>query len=126
MRSADHHHPKSILILINGILFLNDRFSNQTMKIVESANGFNDMNVKTAKTIVVIESDDSLRVLLDRLLCQYFNVESFKHGFEALAWLADGNEAHLILADLTMYDTSGMNFLENVKSSGMFQDIPVI
>jgi len=82
--------------------------------------------MKNTKKIVVIEGDDSLRVLLDRMLGKYFSVECFKHGFEALAWLADGNETQLILADLSMSDISGMNFLENVKTSGMFQNIPVI
>ena len=82
--------------------------------------------MKNTRKIVVIVGDDSLRVLLDRMLGKYFSAECFKHGFEALAWLADGNETQLILADLSMYGISGINFLENVKTSGMFQNIPVI
>ena len=82
--------------------------------------------LKKTKTILVIEEDDSLCVLLDRILGGHFVIQSFTDGIEALAWLIDGHETDLILVDLTMVHTSGLNLIENIKTSGIFKDIPVI
>lgn len=74
----------------------------------------------------MIEEDDSLCVLLERLLGDYFSVEPFTNGIEALAWLSNRNKADLILTDLMMKGISGFDFLENIRSSGIFGEIPVI
>ena len=47
-------------------------------------------------------------------------------GIEALIWLGKGNIPDLILADADMQPVDGPEFIRTLKSSGFFQEIPVV
>ena len=49
-----------------------------------------------------------------------------KDGLDGIIWLSAGNFPDLIVLDLMMPRLSGVEFLINIKSSGIFRDIPVI
>ena len=78
------------------------------------------------KDILVIEDHESLRVLLGHFLGKNYEVTTKSDGFDALAWLSYGNIPDLIILDMSLPRLSGLDFLENIRSSGFFQDIPVI
>jgi CheY-like chemotaxis protein len=78
------------------------------------------------KNILVIEDHDSIRWLLGRFLGKKHNVTTARDGWEAMAWLGQGNIPDLILLDLKMPRIGGSDFLKNIKTSGFFKDIPVI
>lgn len=78
------------------------------------------------KNILVIDDDDSTRLLLGFLLRQHYKVVTKKDGMEAMLWLNEGNLPDLILLDMSMPRLSGYNFLQNLRKSGFFKDIPVI
>lgn len=78
------------------------------------------------KRILVIEDHDSLRWLLGSMLSKKHNVVTKRDGWEGMAWLGSGNLPDLILLDLDMPRIGGNEFLKNIKSSGCFNDIPVI
>lgn len=47
-------------------------------------------------------------------------------GLEALIWLGKGNIPDLIMVDSDIQPMEGPDFIKTIKSSGFFQDIPVL
>ncbi len=80
----------------------------------------------TKKKILVIEDHDSIRLLLERFLSKRFDVTCKSDGFEGLAWLSYGNMPDLIVLDMSMPRLSGLDFLNNIRTSGLFREIPVL
>jgi two-component system chemotaxis response regulator CheY len=78
------------------------------------------------KTILIVDDDNSTRLLLGFLLKQQYQVFTKKDGMEAMLWLNEGNLPDLILLDMSMPRLSGYNFLLNLRKSGFFKDVPVI
>lgn len=78
------------------------------------------------KNILIIDDHDSIRFLLGSVLNKKYNVVTKKDGFEALAWLGNGNIPDLILLDMRMPRLSGLEFLSNIRSSGFYGNIPVL
>ncbi len=82
------------------------------------------MNKK--KNILIIEDQESMRMLLAKYLGADFNVETVKDGMEGMAWLSGGNIPHLILLDMSMPHFDGMDFLNSIRTSGFFSNLPVL
>lgn len=80
----------------------------------------------TKKSILVIEDHDSIRLLLKRFLEKRFDVICKNDGFDGLAWLSYGNMPDLIILDMSMPRLSGIDFLNNIRTSGLFREIPVL
>ncbi len=77
-------------------------------------------------TILVIEDHDSVRLLLENVLSKNYDIITCKDAIDALAWLRHAHIPDLILLDLNLPRISGLDFLENLKNSGMYKNIPVI
>lgn len=78
------------------------------------------------KKVLVIEDDVPLCWLLEKILQNKFHVFIRHDGMEAWSWLTDGNLPDIIISDLKMPTLDGMELLENLQSSGLFKNIPVI
>jgi DNA-binding response OmpR family regulator len=78
------------------------------------------------KKILVIDDDSSIRVLLDHLLNEEYETEVMNNGHDALALMQKGNIPDLIISDLSMPKMDGNNFIDNVKMSHFFKNIPLI
>lgn len=78
------------------------------------------------KNILVIEDHESIRLLFSRFLGKNYEVVTKQDGFEGLAWLSYGNIPDLIILDMSMPRLSGLDFLNNIRNSGFFHNIPVI
>jgi CheY-like chemotaxis protein len=78
------------------------------------------------KKILIIEDHESVRLLLQQFLRKTFDVTCKADGFEGLAWLSQGNIPDLILLDMSMPKLSGLDFLNNIRTSGFFRDLPVL
>jgi len=74
----------------------------------------------------VIEDHNGLRMMEGMFLKNYYDVVTQKDGLDGIIWLSAGNFPDLIVLDLMMPRLSGVEFLINIKSSGIFRDIPVI
>jgi len=76
--------------------------------------------------ILVIEDDEPLSWLLERILRDKFNVTIASDGLLAMAWLSSGNLPGLILCDLDLPNIDGLSFLKTLNRSGAYRSIPVI
>lgn len=78
------------------------------------------------ETILVIEDQESIRMLMKNFLKSYYNVITKEDGLEGLSWMSKGNIPSLIILDMSLPNISGLEFLINIRNSGFFKDIPVI
>lgn len=77
------------------------------------------------KTILVIDDEQSICLLLDNFLKRSFEVIIKRDGIEALEWL-EGNLPNLIICDIQMPNLDGYGFLEKVRQRGYTKHTPVI
>ena len=78
------------------------------------------------KKILVIDDEKSIRYIIENTLKQEFDVISLSNGQEGLNYLEAGNFPDLIICDLVMPVMTGFDFLERIKTSGFFDDIPIM
>lgn len=76
--------------------------------------------------ILVIDDKETLSELVAQFLGKTFDVTTKTNGLEALAWLQQSNMPDLIITDLQMPKMGGLEFIQNVKQSGFFSEIPVM
>lgn len=80
---------------------------------------------KMRKKILIIDDKDEFRALTKTILLSKYDVEAAVNGIHALSILQSGYLPDLIITDLTMPILGGKDFLEQLKNSGAFKDIPV-
>ena len=78
------------------------------------------------KKILVIDDEKGIRFIIERTLKQEFDVISLSNGKEGLNYLESGNFPDMIICDLVMPELNGFEFLERIKTSGFFDDIPIM
>ncbi|MFW9598825.1 MAG: response regulator [Paludibacter sp.] len=79
------------------------------------------------KKILIVDDRTEFRRLTKSILSTNYQVESAQNGVEAMALLQNGQfEPDLIVTDLIMPVMGGKDFLEQLKSSGVYKNIPVI
>lgn len=78
------------------------------------------------KLILVIDDKPEFRKLTKMALSREYKVETAENGLQALAMLQKGVRPDLIVSDLMMPEVNGEEFITQLKSSGTFNDIPVI
>ncbi len=83
------------------------------------------MNKQQTK-ILIIDDHDAVRLLLGLTLKDNYNVVTKRDGIDGMAWLAAGNIPDLIILDMQMPRLNGLDFLKQLRSSGMFKLIPVL
>lgn len=81
---------------------------------------------KMKKRILVIDDKSEFRRLTKTILSSKYEVEGAENGVEALSILQNGYMPDLIVSDLMMPIMGGKGFLEQIKSTGAFKEIPVI
>lgn len=77
------------------------------------------------QTILVVDDEQNIRILLENFLSQDYEVVSKSDGMEALEWL-EGNLPDLIICDIQMPNMDGYHFLEKVRQRGYTKHTPVI
>ncbi len=78
------------------------------------------------KKVLFIDDKPSISKLVVQFLSQSFEVTTREDGLQALSWLQEGNIPDLIITDLQMPNIDGFEFIERVKESGFFSDIPLV
>lgn len=78
------------------------------------------------KKILVVDDEITIRTLLEKFLATNYDVTALSNGQEGLNWLQTGHIPDLMIVDLEMPNVDGYQFVENVRASGYFKDIPVM
>ena len=77
--------------------------------------------------ILVIDDHAGIRTLLSAFLGRTYEVTALSSGNEGLSYLYFGDGApDLIVLDMDMPDVNGKEFLEQLRFSGFFGNIPVV
>jgi PleD family two-component response regulator len=78
------------------------------------------------KKILIVDDDEAVRLYIESLLVEKYDVVLKGDGQEALNWLNEGNQVDLILLDMEMPNVNGRVFIRKVKYSFTHKDVPVI
>lgn len=81
-------------------------------------------NQHSKKSVLIIDDDKSIRLLLEFFLRNHYDIVTKENGFEGMLWLTRGNIPDLIIADVAMPKLNGYDFLKKIKDSGYFREIP--
>lgn len=80
----------------------------------------------TGKHVLIIDDEPVMRKLLEQILKSKYHVDTQENGREALDWMYSGNIPDLVVADLNMPELNGFEFIQRVRESGFFADLPLI
>ncbi len=80
------------------------------------------------KKILAIDDEQTIRLILEATIKKTgrYEIISKTDGEDAYKWLMEGNFPDLIICDIMMDRMSGLDFLEIIRNSGFFGDIPII
>ncbi len=78
------------------------------------------------QTILIIDDQQSIRLLLTEILKRDYSIVVADDGFQAMLWLSEGNRPDLILTDIHMPNFDGLTLIENLKNSTKMGNIPII
>lgn len=87
---------------------------------------FKKTNQKDKKKVLIVEDDISLCWLLKMILDESYEVKALNNPIDAWCWLTEGNCPHLIITDIKMPVIDGMELVEDIRTSGLFMDVPII
>jgi DNA-binding response OmpR family regulator len=76
--------------------------------------------------LFIIEDDPSIQMVLSKFLSKTFELNVFGNAMAALAVLQEGNIPDIIISDLHIPGLSGMELVKQLKSSGIFNKVPVV
>lgn len=78
------------------------------------------------KKILAIDDETSIRFIIENTFNKEFDITTMSNGKEALIWMQSGNLPDLIICDIEMPVMDGFEFIKKIRSSGFFDDIPLI
>ena len=78
------------------------------------------------KTLIIDDEQDNLDILSHILRKEGHQIISAKNGKEALAIIEKREDIILVIADILMPEMNGIEFLKEVRSKHLLEDIPVI
>jgi DNA-binding response OmpR family regulator len=84
------------------------------------------MERKGRGEILVIDDQPIMLKLLEQILKDRYDVVSLENGREALEWMYSGNIPDLVVADLNMPEINGFEYIQKIRESGFFYDVPLI
>ncbi len=86
----------------------------------------NTPELNDKKHILIVEDDVSLMNLLKSILELKYNVKTMQNPIAAWDWLKEGKFPDVILTDFKMPVINGMELVINLRTSGIYKDIPII
>ncbi|MEO7767479.1 MAG: response regulator transcription factor [Ferruginibacter sp.] len=76
--------------------------------------------------MLAIDDETSIQLILQHYFRADFLVITKGNGKEALDWMQQGNIPDIIVADINMPEMDGYTFIDQVRSSGFLQNIPMV
>jgi len=84
------------------------------------------MEGKVRGEILVVDDQPIMLKLLEQILKDRYDVVALENGREALEWMYSGNIPDLVVADLNMPEIDGFEYIQKIRESGFFYDVPLI
>ncbi len=84
------------------------------------------MEYKKREEVLVIDDQPIMLKLLEQILKDRYEVVALENGKEALEWMYSGNIPDLVVADLNMPEIDGFEYIQRIRESGFFYDVPLI
>jgi CheY-like chemotaxis protein len=78
------------------------------------------------KQILAIDDSKAIRFLLQTVLGKDYQVITAPDGCSAMYWLSKKNLPDLIITDAQLPDMENWELVEQLSSSGLYRDIPMI
>jgi CheY-like chemotaxis protein len=78
------------------------------------------------KQILAIDDSKAIRFLLQTVLGKDYTVVTAPDGCSAMYWLSKRNLPDLIITDAQLPDMNDWELIEQLSSSGIYRDIPVL
>ena len=78
------------------------------------------------KRILAIDDSKAIRFLLQTLFSKNYQVITAADGCSAINWLSQNDVPDLIIADPQLPDMQNWELIEQLSSSGMYGNIPII
>ena len=78
------------------------------------------------KNILAIDDSKAIRFLLQTVLGKDYTVVTAPDGCSAMYWLSKRNLPDLIITDAQLPDMQDWELIEQLTSSGIYRDIPVM
>lgn len=76
--------------------------------------------------VLVIDDQPIMLKLLEQILKDTYEVVGLENGKKALEWMYAGNIPDLVVADLNMPEIDGFEYIQRIRESGFFYDVPLI
>ena len=78
------------------------------------------------KQILAIDDSKAIRFLLQTVLGKEYQVITVPDGYSAMYYLSHRSQPDLIIADPQLPDMENWELIQQLSSSGMYGDIPVV
>lgn len=78
------------------------------------------------KQILAIDDSKAIRFLLQTVLGKEFHVVSVPDGFSAMYYLSHRAHPDMIIADPQLPDMEDWELIQQLSSSGLYGDIPIV
>ena len=88
--------------------------------------GLNETNGLGKKRIMIVDHNEEEQAAVKKMLGEEYEVLVAETGVQALGYMQDKEIPHLILRDLLIPETHGMDALKTLKSTPRLRQIPVI
>lgn len=75
--------------------------------------------------VLLVDDRPEIARVISIYLKDHYKTVFFDNVLSAMAYLQSGNIPDLIISDINMPDVNGVEFLRQLKSSALFQSIPV-
>ena len=78
------------------------------------------------KQILAVDDSKAIRFLLQTVLGKSYQVITVPDGCSAMYWLSKRNFPHLIIADPQLPDLENWELIQQLASSGIYKNIPLM
>jgi CheY-like chemotaxis protein len=78
------------------------------------------------KQILAVDDSKAIRFLLQTVLGKTYHVITMPDGCSAMHWLSKSNFPHLIIADPQLPDLENWELIQQLESSGIYKNIPLM
>ena len=78
------------------------------------------------KTILVVDDEMAIRMILENLLGERFNVVCLENGEQALEWLQENKLPDCMILDLSMPGIDGFEVISRMRKDRSLAHVPVI